>query len=520
MADAILLSGGGSKGAFGVGVLLRLYELGIRPGIIFGASAGALNALKLAEAPHDGLQPHRILQIWQSAKDSNDFYIPRPWMKELVGKLAKSTPDLPDGFRPSQVLDLATALFVSPDFAAPSLLQLVRLGLRLKGVRDALKTGLRDESLFSLSPIASVLRSAVDESAVRASPAELFLAVTHYRTGALRFVSKHGVIHDRELNPLREMQPVSVIDATIASSSLPIAFQPTMLAGELYIDGSVRGNVPVRAAIRCGAKRIFAVLLSPAPLAALPPGMPALADMAVRLSDMMVDEIVFQELQTPGAAVQVIAPLQNMHSGLELDPGLVAIDVDYGYLRAADVLGGASAEVVAATEDLFRLRYESWLAETRAAGPEACDIDSAMQVRQLKRQIAAAAIVRRDSGGLMPAGFQDWWQEWEGHCWQPAYASPWVGHAFFDGAMMAPEQPPESCCIEPVSPSGTERMPVRRANYAATNVWAQYGSSILSELPSLGRNILSRLLPFPERRSRVDDVRLSPVRVTYVPRKR
>ena len=60
MTDAIVLGGGGSKGAFGVGVLLRLYELGIRPGVIFGASAGALNALKLAEAPQNSLQPQRI----------------------------------------------------------------------------------------------------------------------------------------------------------------------------------------------------------------------------------------------------------------------------------------------------------------------------------------------------------------------------------------------------------------------------------------------------------------------------
>jgi predicted acylesterase/phospholipase RssA len=518
MTDAIILGGGGSKGAFAVGVLLRLYELGIRPGIIFGASAGALNALKLAEAPRDPLQAHRIQGIWRNAS-SADFFATRPWMNQLLGRFAKVSPDLPGGFSPSQVFDLATALFVSPAFDASNLLQLVRLGLRLKAVRDALRTGLRDESIFCLSPIASLLRAVVDESAVRASPAELFLAVTHYRTGELRFVNKHGVIHDRELNPLLDMPPVSLIDAAVASSSLPAIFRPTMLAGEPYVDGSVRGNIPVRTAIRRGAKRIFAVLLTPAPLAALPPGMPALSDIVLRVPDMMLDEILYQELQTPGAEVQIIAPLQDMHSSLEVDSGLIAIDIDYGYLRAADRLSGASNEIVAITEKLFRLRYQSWRAEIAAAGPENRNVERAMQVRQLKRQIAAAAISRRDCGGVMPADFEDWWQNWEVHGWQPAYASPWAAHTFADGSVLAPEEPPKSCCIEAVSPPAKQRV-LPHPTHTAKNVWDRYDLPIVPRLSSLGRNILSWLSPFPLRRSRLDDLRLSPTRVTYVSRKR
>jgi NTE family protein len=516
VTDAIILGGGGSKGAFTVGVLLRLYELGIRPGIIFGASAGALNALKLAEAPRDPLQAHRICDIWRNAS-SSDFFMPRPWMSELLGKFAKVSPDLPGGFTPSEVFDLATALFVSPVFDASNLLQLIRVGLRLKVVRDTLKTGMREESLFSLGPIASLLRAAVDESAVCASPAELFLAVTHYQTGELRFVNKSGTIHDRELNPLPDMPRVSLIDAAIASSSLPVIFRPTMLAGEPYVDGSVRGNVPVRAAIRRGAKRIFAVL-TPAPLAALPPGMPSPSDIMLRLPEMMLDEILFQELQTPGATVQVVAPLQHMHSSLEVDTGLIAIDIDYGYLRAADSLSGASNEIVAITEELFRLRYECWRAEIAATGPENRNVERAMQVRQLKRQIAAAAISRRDRGGVMPAGFEDWWHNWENHGWQPAYASPWVGHTFSNGAVIGPEQPPESCCIEAVSPSGAQRL-VPRANQATTNVLGRCTLPIVNRLSSLIRNILSWLSPLPARRSERDDLRLSPARVTYVSRK-
>jgi predicted acylesterase/phospholipase RssA len=516
MTDAIILGGGGSKVAFALGVLVRLYELGIRPAIIFGASAGAVSALKLAEAPQDPLQPHRICEILRGADGSNDFYLPRPWLSSLLSKLIDVTPDRSCGVSPRQLLDLATALFVSPVSATSNVLLLIRSGLRLRAVRDALKAGMHDGSLFSLSPIASLMRAMIDEAAVRVSPAELFIAVTHYRTGELRFVSKDGMIHDRNLNPLADTPAVSLIDATVASSSLPVVFQPTKLGADLYVDGSVRGNMPIRAAVRRGATRIFAILLTPAPVVPVPPGIPALADILQRVPEIMIDEMVFQELQLPGTTVQMIAPLQNMHSGLEFDPGLISIDIDYGYVRAGDCSGGASVELVAITEELFRLRYEAWLAEAGAAGPEHAAIGVATKVRQLKRAIAAAAIRRRDLGGVMPAGFEKWWLNWERHCWQPAYPSPWHGHNFAAQEMLLPEEPP-FCDVE----TAVSRLAVHSANDQRHVVGLRHVPTFESERPTkcssqvsngsfsaLLSSIRSNLKPrlHPERKSRLQNL--------------
>ena len=87
MPDAIVLGGGGTKGAFGAGALLRLYEFGIRPSIICGTSAGSLNALKLAEAPQDPTQPERIAEFWSQLRSTQDMYVPRDWMKSLTDDL-------------------------------------------------------------------------------------------------------------------------------------------------------------------------------------------------------------------------------------------------------------------------------------------------------------------------------------------------------------------------------------------------------------------------------------------------
>jgi NTE family protein len=49
--DAVVLSGGGSLGAFQVGALRALLESGIRPDLLVGCSVGALNAASLAVDP-------------------------------------------------------------------------------------------------------------------------------------------------------------------------------------------------------------------------------------------------------------------------------------------------------------------------------------------------------------------------------------------------------------------------------------------------------------------------------------
>lgn len=68
MKTAIVLSGGGAKGAFQVGVLERLYEQGIKPDVIYGTSVGALNACSTA---HQGVEYAK--SIWLGIKDRSDI---------------------------------------------------------------------------------------------------------------------------------------------------------------------------------------------------------------------------------------------------------------------------------------------------------------------------------------------------------------------------------------------------------------------------------------------------------------
>lgn len=63
---ALVLSGGGSKGAFQVGAVRRLAEAGVEYDAFFGISVGALNAGLLATGPNLVSASARLESIWRS----------------------------------------------------------------------------------------------------------------------------------------------------------------------------------------------------------------------------------------------------------------------------------------------------------------------------------------------------------------------------------------------------------------------------------------------------------------------
>ncbi|MGQ9494181.1 MAG: patatin-like phospholipase family protein [Anaerolineae bacterium] len=74
---AFVLSGGGNRGALQVGALQALLERGVRPDMLVGTSAGALNAAFLASDPTPvGIQ--RLAKTWERVK-KEDIYPGNYW---------------------------------------------------------------------------------------------------------------------------------------------------------------------------------------------------------------------------------------------------------------------------------------------------------------------------------------------------------------------------------------------------------------------------------------------------------
>ena len=151
---------------------------------------------------------------------------------------------------------------------------------------------------------------------------------------------------------------VNLVDAVIASASIPTAFPPVQLGNEHYVDGGVRDNVPIEPAIRLGASKVYAVCSSAATVPVWRSladghlitdyGSTNLLDITGRVSiDIMLNEITRFKTNPPngwGAAeVIVIEPEFDLHDIMTIDAGLIRIAMGHGYMRADDVMQAYAA---------------------------------------------------------------------------------------------------------------------------------------------------------------------------------
>jgi len=212
---ALALQGGGAHGAYTWGVLDRLLEAGVPIEGISGTSAGAMNAVALAEGwttgGADGARA-ALDRFWTAVGDSVPFHL------ELLHNL--NPPG--DGSLPSPMnVMLGLARVFSPYQLNP----------------------------FDLNPLRDVVRAQFDfERIRRACPLKLFIAATAVRTGKVR------LFRTAELGEA----------AVLASACLPTLHHAVEIDGEHYWDGGFTANPAIYPLLyECTAPDILMVLLNP-----------------------------------------------------------------------------------------------------------------------------------------------------------------------------------------------------------------------------------------------------------------
>jgi NTE family protein len=196
----LALQGGGSHGAFTWGVLDALLDDG-RLSIegITGASAGAMNAVALAEGWRRGL----------AARTD-----PRQSAREQLADFWNSVADLPNGVAMAPALTWSTAPIG---------------GLTAMTLADVVSRFYSPYQLnpFDFNPLRDLLAKKIDFDALRAtSPFKLFVCATNVNTGRARIFREH------ELR----------LEMLMASAALPTAYRAVEIEGAHYWDGGYMGN--------------------------------------------------------------------------------------------------------------------------------------------------------------------------------------------------------------------------------------------------------------------------------------
>lgn len=261
---AVVLSGGGADGAYGVGVLEALvagrspatgYQP-LAPDLLSGTSIGSFNAAFLV-SHWDELGPgtvERLSSIW------------RENLARAVGacangayriKAAPTTYLNPRCYLPNPLSTLAQ---LANDGAALGWEGLQRL-VRFAGAEESLLQ--RTVELLSFSTFVSrdpwgrTIRQTIDFASIRRSSKLLRIVATNWATGSLKIFDNHAM--SDTLGPL----------AIEASSALPGFFPPAVVGSQPFLDGGILLNTPLRPAIRAGGQELFVIYLDP-DISALP----------------------------------------------------------------------------------------------------------------------------------------------------------------------------------------------------------------------------------------------------------
>jgi NTE family protein len=428
---AIALSGGGSKGDFQVGVLRYLYETGVRPDIVTGSSVGAINALKLAEGDGpDGNAQQRLEHFWRQLEGDSDMYELEAWVQTIHDLRIQQL------FTRSHGTHGASA--VASWLRLPALLVsgLIASGVSIESISDAIDKAAAAQSIFNLRPVERLLKEsgAIDPQRVVESGIVLRLSIVGLESGRLRHVNERGEISGVAA------APVDLLDAAIASASIPLMFPPRLLAGEHYVDGGVREILPLQPAVDAGATVIYAIT-------ATQPSLPvesivdqSLIGIGMRaIGDLMVDELTEGDIRAGLSSdrqvqVHIIRPTIDVHDIVTVQPGLIDISIDYGFMRAGDhleVADGDRATAMELSDKITRLRMECWDLEESFAPSSArriknvADRSSLAAIRAAKRSIFEASDQRRRLGAALPEKVERLWLDWELHLQQPSPQSPW-----------------------------------------------------------------------------------------------
>jgi NTE family protein len=309
--------------------------------------------------------------------------------------------------------------------------------LRLPRARRKLQTS--GSAVMNLQPLADAMRRGgptgihpVDLALIDRPGLHLRLAVTALRAGELRYVTEGGIIVEEDaMTPVAGAAagPVDVLEGALASASVPMIFPPRPLADDDYVDGGVLQNVPVRAALHLGASRIIAVLAMPLRIAreehnfstdqAANIGLRALG--VISLADRQRENLGIA--LTPGVSLTTIDPVVDVVGFFEAEVGLLRINRDYGWLRAADVMADGDptlrAEIAAQTHEIAEARLRAWHTEEKLWGDSPLGRDSeagtCALLRECKLAVRDLVDQRKQLGFPVPDGCEEWWTEYEVH---------------------------------------------------------------------------------------------------------
>jgi len=247
---ALILSGGGGRGAFHAGVykyLMKNYKVNVdsnhvgawEPQIIVGTSIGAVNGAAIAQ----GMSADQLVEVWKSLEEKDIQGLP-PGMRGIARWVARAIfKEVMDEKLPQIAPKDATSP-IPKEYWPPLPLLPGWIAERLVGHWiNLLDTGPLRKTLFN--------RFGLDEEKLANSEKSLLIAATKVRTGERVLFSNREVMDYKRGEMRQDVYSGITADRILASCSIPLVYPWTFDPGtdSFYWDGALVANTPLGASI-------------------------------------------------------------------------------------------------------------------------------------------------------------------------------------------------------------------------------------------------------------------------------
>ncbi len=282
----LVLSGGGAKGAYEAGVVKALIDAQIKFDVVCGTSVGGLNAVLIASNQIDDL-----VKVWEEKVTNKSVFMLNPKLK-----LKFTFGDI------LLLLPIISLFWVKK--------RLVKLLTGLNSICDS-------------SPLRNLVKQIINIDNLKSSGKRLILTGTNLQIGDEEtFVkTENGKFFIKRKDWIKEVKDTDfekmVIWATMATSAIPIAFNPEVISGYQYIDGGVGNNTPLINAISEGCQDIFTILIKPPQRAPLDIQFNNLSSVGARTLEIFLENTEEEDFKHAKLINDVLLTRQKMLDGID-----------------------------------------------------------------------------------------------------------------------------------------------------------------------------------------------------------
>jgi predicted acylesterase/phospholipase RssA len=263
----LVLSGGGARGAFHVGVYERLLEdprFARGPTVLSGTSAGAINAALIAA----GRSPHEMMRFWRDIADDPPVIASRKFFSDALRRLARLSGEefLRWVRSPRALRTLLWRARNHVSFPGPGNLLALWVEYLLTDRFELVSRfmeGIREPFLADTAPLRARLVEALGGEAVPTDGMRLAINTVDAHTGRVVRFASHATPLTRP--PDYVVVEAITVDMVLASCSIPLLFPPVEIGTRLLWDGGLLVNTPLAPVVSLGADVIIPVLVTEPP---------------------------------------------------------------------------------------------------------------------------------------------------------------------------------------------------------------------------------------------------------------